>query len=137
MDNDAGAVRALRNLASDLPDGAARIEAVDADLRRLDEASTLADRKLDGALLANVLHFFSDPGGPLTDVVARLRPGGRLVAIEYQDRSASPWVPHPLPFERFRSVAVGAGLGEPRIVRTRRSRYRGEMYCAVGERPTS
>lgn len=135
VDTDPKAVRALSRLADEDAADRARIVAVEADLRRLDDVAELQGVELDGALLANVLHFFSDPAGPLADVAKRLGPGGRLVVIEYEGRSASPWVPHPLPFERLRSVAERAGLGEPRRVGTRDSAYRGAMYCAVAERP--
>lgn len=135
VDNDAGAVRALRRLASEADDDRARIIPLEADLRRLDVVPELEDVALDGAVFSNVLHFLSDPAPALADAVERLHPRGRLVVIEYEGRTSTPWVPHPLPSERLRSVAARAGLVRPRVVGTRDSAYRSGMYCAVAERP--
>jgi SAM-dependent methyltransferase len=89
---------------------------------------------LDGVVMANVLHFVREAEDALALVVSRLRPGGRVVLIEYEGRRASPWVPYPLPISRFRDLANAAGLGAPEVVATRPSAYGGELYVAVADR---
>lgn len=139
LDRDPASVRALQRLAGEASreSDRARIVPVEGDLRRLDavpEPERTAPEGFDGILLANVLHFFRDPGTVLSDLANRLRAAGRVVVVEYEGRSSSPWVPHPLPVDRLRSVAEQAGLAPPRVVARRASAYRGSMYCAVLKR---
>ncbi|MGD8321712.1 MAG: class I SAM-dependent methyltransferase, partial [Gemmatimonadota bacterium] len=56
---------------------------------------------LDGLLLANALHFAVDAEAVLSRLAARVRPGGRVVLVEYDGRRANPWVPYPIPSERM------------------------------------
>jgi ubiquinone/menaquinone biosynthesis C-methylase UbiE len=92
---------------------------------------------LDGALMANALHFIRDQPAALERVRDWLRPGGRLVVVEYDLRAPLPWVPFPVSFERFRSLAAGAGLAGVSLVGTRRSPSSGiVMYAGVAFRTT-
>lgn len=109
---------------------AARITATRGDFRALDAVEALRDLDLDGALFANALHFDPDPASTLGAARRKIRPDGRLVVIEYQDRPPNPWVPHPLPMARLRHVAEEAGLGSPRMSGERPSSYGGMLYCA-------
>ena len=68
-----------------------------ADFTREFELPGLVAPGLDGMLLANALHFVSDQARVLTRLVRRVRPGGRIVLVEYDRRGASPWVPYPVP----------------------------------------
>jgi SAM-dependent methyltransferase len=139
VDRDDVAVESLRRgirgrLADPEPGFAAgqsaRITAVRGDFRALHAVDALQDLELDGALFANALHFDPDPAVTLAAAGGRLRPGGRLVVIEYQDRPPNPWVPHPLPVARLHRVADQAGLGSPRVTGERPSSYGGMLYCA-------
>lgn len=89
---------------------------------------------LDGIVMANALHFVRDQPAAVALAASYLRPGGRLVLIEYQDRPPSRWVPHPVSSARFAELAADAGLTPPRIVGRRPSAYGGEMYVAVAVR---
>jgi ubiquinone/menaquinone biosynthesis C-methylase UbiE len=87
---------------------------------------------LDGVLMANALHFIRDQAAALEQVCGYLRPGGRLLLVEYDARGVIPWVPFPVPFERFQSLAAGAGLEGAAQIGTRRSPSSGmAMYAAV------
>ena len=90
---------------------------------------------LDGMLFANALHFVRDGGQVLGRLAAHLRPGGRVVLIEYDRRAANPWVPHPIPISALPALAAAAGLGVPKVLATRPSRYGGDLYVAVTDRP--
>jgi SAM-dependent methyltransferase len=137
--------RALASLLG--PTG--RVYAVDRDpaVRRLarydglvalhaDFTTELELPPLDGALLANSLHFV--PVEEQARVVRRIaqlvRPGGRLVVVEYEGRAPSRWVPFPVSLERFGALVKEAGLGAPIRVGSRRSAFGGTMYAAVAGR---
>ena len=89
---------------------------------------------LDGVVMANVLHFVANAESVMPRIAALLRPGGRLVLIEYEGRRPGPWVPYPVSAARFRELAAAAGLSEPRVAATRPSRFGGEIYAAVAVR---
>lgn len=124
FDQDDIALRELRRKARDL---STPVEVITGDLGKL----KLPDVQLDGALLANVLHFMEDQTDVLRRVRKHVRPGGRVLVIEYDKRVRSPYVPYPLPFAKLEMVACAAGFGEPVEVGRRKSRYQGELYCAL------
>jgi SAM-dependent methyltransferase len=93
------------------------------------------DGTFDGMLFANALHFAPEPERVLARLARWLRPGGRVVVVEYDRRPASRWVPFPIPAERFPSLAGSAGLSRPFIVATRPSAFGGDLYVAVADRP--
>ncbi|MBV9109927.1 MAG: class I SAM-dependent methyltransferase [Gemmatimonadetes bacterium] len=125
VDADERALAGLMRWA-ELAKGGPEIVIVSADI-----AKPFALPIVDGVVMANVLHFMHDPAAVLGRIAGRLRPGGRLVLIEYEGRRPSPWVPYPVSFERFAELAAGAGLTPPRIAATRPSAFGGEMYVAV------
>jgi ubiquinone/menaquinone biosynthesis C-methylase UbiE len=125
VDIDARALEAIER-----PDLAASIETVVADVRAPDAIPALRDAALDGAVLANVLHFVHDPGDLLRRLRRLLVPGARVVVVEYDRERANRWVPHPLTPARLAEVAREAGLTPPRVVARRPSAYQGVMYCA-------
>ncbi len=127
VDRDARAVRDLE--AMDLPPGVA-LRVIQADF-----TGELLLPKLDGILMANALHFVHDQKAVLRRVAGYLRPGGRLVVVEYDRKRGNRWVPYPVPFERFRTLAASDGFMAPREIGRRRSSYQGEMYAAIARLP--
>ena len=132
VDRDARAVAALGRWASASAPG---VIPVQADFSERFELPGLNGEGLDGVLLANSLHYVSDAADVLARIAARLRPGGRLVVVEYVRRHADPWVPYPIPPERLSQLAMHAGVSEPVVTATRDSRYGGRLYVAAAERP--
>jgi ubiquinone/menaquinone biosynthesis C-methylase UbiE len=124
IDRDRKAIERQRAALHGAAPGAA-IEPLQADFtRRLDLP------QLDGILMANALHFVRDQAGVLALAASYLRSGGRFLVVEYDVSAALPWVPFPLPFERFCAHAHGAGLAGAALVGTRRSPSSGIVMYA-------
>ena len=122
VDRSAGALAALRARSS-----SATIRTMAGDFTR-----PLELPPLDGILMANALHFVREQAPVLASLVQHLRPGGRLLLVEYQLRDPVSYVPYPVPFERFQLHARDAGLSAPTLIGSRRSPSSGvEMYAAV------
>ena len=89
---------------------------------------------LDGAVMANALHFFKDKEKVLRHVRTFLKPGGALLTVEYNVDSGNLWVPHPLTFETYRELAPRAGFSEPHLLAKHPSSFLREFYSAVAYR---
>jgi SAM-dependent methyltransferase len=86
---------------------------------------------LDGAVMANSLHYFKDKEKTLRHLRSFLKPDGLLLLIEYNVDSGNPWVPYPLTFETWRGLALRAGFKEPRLLAKRPSSFLREFYSAA------
>src|SRR4029077_5841347 len=95
----------------------------------------LAPSGLDGLLLANALHFVSDAEAVLGRLTGWLRPGGRVVVVEYDRRAANRWVPYPIPPARLSALAAAAGLSAPVLTVTRPAAFGAPLYVAAARRP--
>jgi ubiquinone/menaquinone biosynthesis C-methylase UbiE len=125
VDRDGGALRRLaEEMGRRYP--TTRLDVMIADFRR-----PLALDGLDGVVMANSLHFLRDKRDVLAAVRAMLRPGGRLIVVEYGADRGNPWVPHPFSYQRWESMAADAGFERTRRLGTLPSRYLGSMYSAV------
>lgn len=131
VDRDASAVAALSRWAAS---SAPNVTVIHADFTRPLIVPGLEPSALDGLLFANALHFVRDPGVVLSRLVTHLRPGGRVVLIEYDRRRASPWVPYPIPRSSLPSLAAAAGLTTPVFTAARPSLFGGTLYVARADR---
>lgn len=86
---------------------------------------------LDGILLANALHFVADKPPVLAALAGLLKPGGKLVLVEYNTRQGNSAVPFPIHESDFGALATAAGLGDAQIVTRVPSTFLGEMFTGV------
>lgn len=126
VDKDRRALQALtRNFAESYPD--ASLHPIHADFTR---PVTLPP--LDGLVMANSLHFVKDKLSILAQIIHLLKPGGRLIVVEYNTRRGNFAVPYPLDEAGFLARASQVGLREARILTKIPSSFLGEMYSGLG-----
>jgi SAM-dependent methyltransferase len=126
VERDLAALEALTAAARAHPGGAPVI-AVPGDF-----AQSLELPVLDGVMMANAMHFVraDQQFRVLERTVAMLRPGGRLLIVEYDGRPANRWVPFPIPLVRLGELVQQLGLPDPVVAGKRPSAYGGTMYAA-------
>jgi ubiquinone/menaquinone biosynthesis C-methylase UbiE len=90
---------------------------------------------LDGVVMANSLHFQPEKDPVLRLVCSYLRPGGRLIVVEYETDRGNPWVPHPFSYRTWKKLARRNGLVDTTLLMTRPSRFLGQIYSAVSYVP--
>jgi len=127
----------------------AHITAVDKDARalraighnietRVEDFTKPSDlHDLDGVVMANSLHFVRNKGPVLESVRDMLRPGGRLIVVEYSSDRGNPWVPYPFTYATWVRLAAAAGMQGTELLHSVPSRYFGSMYSAVSRRPAT
>ncbi|HSR25929.1 MAG TPA: class I SAM-dependent methyltransferase [Candidatus Eisenbacteria bacterium] len=129
VDRDTGALRRQRQ-AMEARFPAAAVEYVRADFTR-----PLELPELDGLLMANSLHFVRRREPLLAAIRGWLRPGGRLLLVEYDADRGNLWVPHPLSYGTWERVAAEHGFTDTRLLARRPSRHLGAIYSALSRRP--
>lgn len=90
---------------------------------------------LDGIVMANSLHFVRNKPPVLQAVRSMLKPGGRLIVVEYGTDRGNPWVPHPFSFETWKRLASEVGFVGTEQIGSVPSRHFGSMYSAVARKP--
>lgn len=88
---------------------------------------------LHGAVMANALHFirYEAQATVIEQTHAYLRPGGRLLLVEYGTDQGNRWVPYPLSFSNWQALASRCGFHSTSLLASRPSRFLGEIYAAV------
>jgi ubiquinone/menaquinone biosynthesis C-methylase UbiE len=126
LDRDSRAITAQQQRIKTDPPGATILP------RQADVLRPINLPVLDGVLMANLLHFMRDQPIFLQQVRKLLKPTGRLLVVEYEQRFPIPWVPFPVPFARLSALAETTGFTLPLQIGNRRSPSSGqEMYAAV------
>lgn len=86
---------------------------------------------LDGAVMANSLHFLRHKDETLRLIRGYLKPNGRLLLVEYNTDRGNLWVPHPLSYPTWVRLAKSNGFPNTELLATRPSRFLGEIYSAA------
>ena len=125
VDRDGGALRDnARAMRARFP--AVSVHHVQGDFTR-----PLALPAFDGIVAANSLHFQWDQDAVVRLLHGYLRPGGRLLVVEYNIDRANSAVPHPVPYARWETLARDSGFEHTRLLMTRPARFLREIYSAV------
>lgn len=90
---------------------------------------------LDGIVMANSLHFTQAKTVVLRQLAPLLKPGGRLIVVEYNTSRGNSAVPYPLDERGFLVLTDEVGLGDARIVARIPSSFLGEMYAGMATKP--
>lgn len=86
---------------------------------------------LDGMLIANALHYVSDQQSVLQQLFSHLKPGGRIIIVEYDTDRANQWVPYPITFRKLSELLSGAGFRGTEKIGERNSVYRSDKIYSV------
>jgi ubiquinone/menaquinone biosynthesis C-methylase UbiE len=86
---------------------------------------------LDGVVMANALHFQRDQPTVVELLRGYLRPGGRMLIVEYNIERGNFAAPHPAPYHRWETLAREAGFGHTKLLARRPSRFLHEIYSAL------
>lgn len=108
-----------------------RFPAVEVHYFNADYTNRLGLPPLDGALMANTLHFQRHISPVLGLVRTYLKPGGRLIVVEYNLDHGNTWVPYPFSFKTWQSIARRNGFISTRLLARRPSRFMEEIYSAL------
>jgi ubiquinone/menaquinone biosynthesis C-methylase UbiE len=143
-DLGAGSGTFTEALASFLPDGSV-IYAVDkvqemqqASGSRLEirfvkadfEKDSLPLPPLDCILMANSLHYVFDKKSLLQKLRGNLKPGGRIVVVEYDTDKPNAWVPFPITAEGLKALFPSQGFTQLTDLGRRSSIYgQGDLYA--------
>jgi ubiquinone/menaquinone biosynthesis C-methylase UbiE len=122
VDRDSGA---LRHLERALRPGGAAVGTLNGDFTKPIELPPL-----DGIVMANSLHFVRDKEPVLALVHRLLKPSGRLLLVEYDADKGNHWVPYPMSFETWRSLADASGFSGTRKLASEPSRFLGRIFSA-------
>jgi ubiquinone/menaquinone biosynthesis C-methylase UbiE len=127
IDRDSGALRDQQRTMT------AQFPAVTVHYQTADFTQPLTLPPLDGIVMANSLHFVPPRAKPsvLALVKRYLRPGGRLLLVEYNTDHGNTWVPHPMSYSTWEALARENGFTHTHRLAAVPSRFLGEIFSAV------
>jgi ubiquinone/menaquinone biosynthesis C-methylase UbiE len=101
------------------------IHFINADFTKLEHLPLL-----DGVVMANSLHYIKDQLSFLVKLHSKIKDSGQLALVEYNSDQVNPWVPYPIPFEKFKDLVREAGFKEGKFLSSVPSTWLNEIYCA-------
>jgi hypothetical protein len=87
--------------------------------------------------MANTLHFQRQKEPILAQIINYLKPGGRLILVEYNVDHGNVWVPYPISYPTWESLATKMGFIETRLLEHRPSHFLNEIYSVLNIKPWS
>src|SRR5579859_472145 len=87
--------------------------------------------ELDGIVMANSLHYVRNKDEVLRMIRGYLRPSGRLLLVEYNADRGNPWVPYPLSYPAWQTLASHNGFSSTLLLEKVPSRFLNEIYSAA------
>lgn len=112
----------------------ASFPAVKVDYLAADFTQKLDLPALDGIVMANSLHYVRNKEPMLQRIRSYLKPGGRLLVVEYDTDRGNMWVPYPFSYPTWEKMARQNGFVETQLLASVPSRYFGGMYSAMSLR---
>lgn len=85
----------------------------------------------DGILAANAIHYVRDQVGLLRRWRQMLKPGGRLIVVEYDTDHGNHWVPYAMSFATFAEIVQDAGFTAPERIGSQPSRFLGGFFAGL------
>lgn len=85
---------------------------------------------LDGALMANSLHFHRHKVTIIQRIQGYLRPEGVFILVEYNVDRGNHWVPYPLSFPTWEMLSQRVGFRSTKLLAKHPSSFLGEFYSA-------
>jgi len=129
IDRDAASLEVLSSRYARLErrlGAAARVETRVADFTK-----DLGFSEIEGIVMANSLHFHRNKAPVLARVHGMLKEEAPLLLVEYDADRGNPWVPYPISFETWRTLATASGFSEPRLLDSEPSRFMSRIYSAA------
>lgn len=126
LDKDQGSLQIqARSMGSQFP-------GVSVDYLRADFNHPVDLPRLDGAVMANALHFVAHARKPevVRQIKGYLKPGGRLILVEYNVDAGNMWVPYPISYKSWEAIARQAGFEHTGMLAKVPSRFLKEIYSA-------
>jgi SAM-dependent methyltransferase len=90
---------------------------------------------LDGIVMANALHFQRHKEPVLAMILQYLKPGGRFILVEYNVDHGNVWVPHPISYPTWETLAMNLGFVGTCLLERRPSHFLNEIYSALSIKP--
>jgi ubiquinone/menaquinone biosynthesis C-methylase UbiE len=95
-------------------------------------ASSLELEDCDGLIMANSLHFVEDKLTFLQQIKSILKPGGRIIIVEYDTDQSNQWVPWPISCKNLQQFITKNALGSLQKLATQDSVYQtGGIYSVL------
>jgi len=127
LDKDKGALQQqAQMIQARFPENSPKIYYINEDYRNAVNLPAL-----NGVVMANTLHFIEDTIPVLELILGYLHPGGCLILVEYNSDAGNTWVPYPLSYTTWQSIAGQAGFERTQQLDKVPSRFMGEIYSAA------